>query len=208
MLSDNVSLLEALAATRERGYAFEDDGLLATAQSALKAEAEQLSLESIDQDTVPIRAKTVSEVRQRLARACAAPGDPSFATAAALAATMAAAIKEIAPQLPELAGWSATELCYQLYRDSSERVSPHRDPKTYQLLGVTITIAGMTRIRIFEPLGAPNDYTKLRPADEYIARPGSMMFLRSTGFGTGERIIHEALPPEHGSRLILNLRLR
>ena len=109
---------------------------------------------------------------------------------------------------PELRDWHPTEAGYQRYRDNQDWISPHRDRRNDKLLSATITISGSALMRMYEPIDAPDDYKNLRQTDEFMTSTGTLMLLRAPGFGNGEQIIHEVFPPQEGSRLILNLRMR
>jgi hypothetical protein len=136
-------------------------------------------------------------------------GHESVPVATIVAEALQFRTRALMPLHPELAAWQPTEVGYQRYRVGEGHISPHRDSAGDELLGVTITVNGSAPVRIHDQSpGDPEDYSDLSLADEFYTRAGSAMLLRASGRGCGERTIHEVLPPSHGSRLVLNLRMR
>lgn len=197
-------LSDAIDLTRERGYAFfagaADPALLA----ALKEELERLPLEFGDHERYPINKGAPNEVRQRHERCYRPLGHADVPAATALCRALAA----LAAGHRELDGWLPDEIGYQRYRGADDRISPHRDRASDRLFSLTFTIAGSAWVRIHEPETEPPDYARLRLVDSFLTAPGTVMCLRAPGFGGGEQVIHEVLPPVAAPREILNLRMR
>lgn len=156
----------------------------------------------------PLNAGTSREVKQLHERAYFPIGHPDIPIATAVTGLLVRQAEEMADEFPELAGWYPTEAGYQRYRCSDDWISPHRDRRSDQLLAFTITINGSALVRIHEPVDDSDDYSNLRVIEEFRTTPGSVMLLRAPGLASGEQVIHEVLPPDEGSRLILNLRMR
>lgn len=209
---DHATLNRAMCQAAETGHAF-GHVIGQSAVEAMIAEVALLDLQEGDHISKPIYEGTKKEIRQLHDRAYHAIGDPEVPVATLVTHALAERIHLLANQYPELKGWMATEAGYQLYRDDPNReyhISRHRDRRNDQLLSATITITGSAMVRMFEPIGDPEDYTdkNVRKIDEFRTTPGCVMFLRAPGLGSGEQTIHEVLPPDDGDRLILNLRMR
>ncbi len=205
---DGLALHRAIRQAAAQGYAFAENVIGKGACAALEHEVTGLRLEEGDHITNPINAGTAREVRQLHERVYLPIGHEAVPFATLVTRSLAIRIKALRYRHTELKTWMATEAGYQLYRDTDDWISPHRDRRNDQLLAATITISGSALVRIHEPMNDPDDYNNLRQVDEFRTHAGSMMFLRAAGLGEGEQTIHEVLPPETGSRLILNLRMR
>lgn len=149
-----------------------------------------------------------TEVAESHERAYLSIGDKNVPVATLVTRALSTELKGMRRQYPSLKDWMATEAGYQLYRNTDDHISPYRDRRNDRLLAATITINGSALVRIHETLDDPDDYTNLQQIDEFRASAGGVMLLRASGLGSGEQTIHEVLPPDQGSRLILNLRMR
>jgi hypothetical protein len=198
---------EALDEVKEVGYFFVLQAITNLARVHLEKEIRSLLLEEGSHVAVPINTGKKTEVRQQHERFYCAVGDSRTPAATLASKGIMQAIHAVEP---ELNGWSPTEVGYQRYRNSDDWISPHRDRRTDEKLAVTLTLRGSAVVRVFEPFEDPDDYspTNLRVIDEFRTASGSLMMLRAPGYGSGGQIIHEVLPPEHGVRNILNLRMR
>lgn len=208
MLNDDLDFTRALLATRDFGFAFVDDIFPSASVHAILEEVRSVKMELVDNDRQPIRAGKPNQVRQKYLQAPVVEGASGFEMAVRFRSAVIDTMRRAAVLFPELAGWKPRNACYQLYRDSNERITPHRDPASDHQIVATATIDGQALVRMYEAIDDPNDYssTNLRQIYEHQARSGSIMLLRTTGFGSGERIIHEVLPPQSRKRLVLALR--
>lgn len=197
----------AIQQTAERGYYFASYVVTGAACVALEAEAAQLEFTA---NTEAVNPDTKRQVTQSHERAYLSVGDPAIPMATLAARALAGRVQALKTEYPELAGWHPTEAGYQCYTGPNDGISPHRDRASDQLLAVTLTVKGTSGVNIYESAGAADDYSSLRQIDKFRTNRGSLMMLRASGLGNGERVIHEALPPERrsGSRLVLNLRMR
>ena len=207
IFSEHFNLEQALAKTQKTGYAFASGAINPYFCDLLEAEMGRLKLEEGDHINYPINAGSSREVRQLHERAYYPIGHELVPWATQVTELLVQEVKNVG-LYPELQHWCLTEAGYQRYRDTHDWISPHRDRRNDQLLSATITISGSALVRMYEPLADPDDYTKLRSIDEFMTSSGTLLLLRAPGFGNGEQIIHEVLPPQIGSRLILNLRMR
>lgn len=195
-----------LELVRDQGYAFlnvASETLLA----GLEREMDGLPLEVGDHVTYPINAGKSNEVRQLHARAYRMIDDVDVPFAAQVCRGLADVLSS-SEIFPELKDWMPNEIGYQLYRGKTDWISPHRDRRTDLMFSVTFTIAGSAPISIHTSEVDPPDYRHLRQIDEYISVPGTVLFLRAPGFGSGEQVIHEVMPPTSDYRKIVNLRAR
>ena len=206
LLSSNFNLEQAVMQTREKGYVFAATVINPYFCSLMETEIERLNLEEGDHVNYPINAGSSREVKQLHERAYFPIWHEQVPVATEVTELLAEEVRKM--NYPELQGWHPTEAGYQRYRNTHDWISPHRDRRNDQLLSATITISGSAPVRIYEPVVDPDDYKNLRQTDEFITSPGTLMLLRAPGLGNGEQIIHEVLPPQIGSRLILNLRMR
>lgn len=197
----------AIAQTAEQGYFFGASAITTATCRALCQEAERLALRPTTNDA-PLNAGTSYEVTQSHERAYLAVDDQRIPVASMVNRALVDRMQALSSIYPELSTWQPTEAGLQRYRDSDDGISPHRDSKTDQLLGATITVDGSSVVRAYRALGEPDDYTNIHLVEEFKTTPGSLMLLRAPGFAGGERTIHEARPPESNSRLVLNLRMR
>ncbi|HVO86174.1 MAG TPA: hypothetical protein VMT23_00380 [Candidatus Binatia bacterium] len=200
-------LESAVEITREQGYFFQAASMSPQAQEALAAEIDSLPLEVGDHVAKPINAGKANQVKQQHARAYYEYGEPLTPAANFIIESLAETVQRMR-QFPELQDWQLTEIGYQRYRPSVDFIGAHRDRASDKLLSVTFTIVGSTTVKIFEHTGDYWDYSKIRQTDEFETDAGTTMMLRAPGFGGGEQVIHQVLPPEHGVRDILNLRMR
>lgn len=195
-----------LALVRDQGYAFLDVASPA-ALAGMEREMDVLPLEVGDHVTYPINAGKSNEVRQLHARAYRMIDDADVPFAAQVCRGLADILGS-SERFPQLKDWLPNEIGYQLYRGKTDWISPHRDRRTDLKFSVTFTIAGSAPIRIYASESEPPDYRHLRQIDEYVSVPGTVLFLRAPGFGSGEQVIHEVMPPTSDYRKILNLRAR
>jgi hypothetical protein len=175
---------------------------------ALADEVAGLNLEEGDHISKPINAGTSREIRQLHERFYTSIWDPRVPVAKSITERVASEVAELSYVDPSLTGWMPNEVGYQRYRSTDDWISPHRDRRNDQILAFTITINGSALVRIYKAIDNPDDYSNIRVVDEFQTGPGSVMFLRAPGLGNGEQVIHEVRPPDEGSRLILNLRMR
>ncbi|MGI8634739.1 MAG: hypothetical protein ACR2KZ_04985 [Segetibacter sp.] len=215
VLNPFVDYSAALQQAALKGYAFCPHVILPKACQAMEQEVSQLEFEAGDYSAQPIEEHKRTKVTQRHERFyrpiddCHVPIARLVSQALISQAHQARADSSAAGNpIHDLANWAPSEIGYQRYRDGGDHISPHRDRRTDQFLGATVTIHGSALVRIHEPLNDPDDYTDLSQVDECETSPGSLMLLRAPGFGVGRQAIHEVLPPRSGSRLILNLRMR
>jgi hypothetical protein len=192
----------------ETGYAFAPDAFSDEACDAMEAEAKGLPMEYGDHITKPINQGKPHEVRQSHERYYDDLESGNVPAALFVAESLHKASLRVTSQYPELAAWQLNEAGYQNYRGDSDMIGVHRDRRNDELLSVTITVNGSARVLIHEPIDNPNDYKNTQVVDEFRTEPGSAMILRAPGLASGEQVLHQVLPPEHGSRLILNLRMR
>lgn len=205
-----LALQQGIATAAIMGYAYVPGAVSRQACEAMESEVAGLELEEGDHVTHPINQGTSREVHQLHERAYLPIGDIRVPIATLVTRALSTEVKALRRQYPNLSTWLATEAGYQRYRDSDDHISPHRDRRNDQLLAATITINGSAMVLIHETLGDLDDYTpaNLRQTDEFRTSPGGVMLLRASGLGNGVQTIHEVMPPEKGSRLILNLRMR
>ncbi len=209
VLRPDFDLHHALAQAASRGYDFADNVLTAEACDALLEEVDGLPMETGDHISRPINLDKPNQVQQMHERAYVEYGSEQTPVGNFVADAIAKAVQqEGLMQFSQLRDWHPTELGYQRYRSGADHISPHRDRASDKLLAVTLTMAGSALIKIFKPLGEPNDYVHLEQIDEYRTNRGSIMLLRAPGFANGEQVIHQVLPPYQGIRTILNLRMR
>ncbi len=201
-------LEKALWQTFVNGYCFAKKALDPGICQALIDEVDGLILEEGDHITHPINAGSSLEVKQLHERYYCPVWEDGVTVARAVANSAAGAISQLTQIDTNLSFWWPNEVGYQRYRNYHDRISPHRDRRTDQILAFTLTIAGSAKVKIYEPYADPDDYTKLHLVDEVMTESRSVMFLRAPGFGNGQQVIHEVCPPEEDSRLILNLRMR
>ncbi len=203
-----MGLTTILTHTRDRGYLFVPGALDATACARLEGEIARLALVFGDHVAHPINPGTPQEVRQWHERAYYPIDHPEVPVGTSLCHGLAKHVASCLPAFPELAGWLPTEIGYQRYRAPNDWISPHRDRRSDQLLSVTYTVKGSAWVKVYVSEVEPPDYRRLTQIDEHLTLPGTAMFLRAPGFGSGVQVIHEVLPPLQGERLILNLRMR
>ncbi len=208
LFTDSFNILDAIHKTAECGYVFISSAINQYYLSLLEKEINSLDLEEGDHINYPINANSKRSVKQFHIRSYMPIGHDDCSAATLVTNLLTDNVKEHINTYPSLSNWKPTEAGYQCYRDSKDWISPHRDRRNDQLLSATITISGSANVRIFEPLGDPDDYSNLKQTDEFLTKTGTIMFLRAPGFGNGEQSIHEVMPPINGKRLILNLRMR
>lgn len=207
VFTDSFDVQDALSRVATHGYFFAHHAVRNDVRVGLEHEIRTLLLEEGDHVTTPINAGKPTEVRQLHERFYSAVGDVRVPIANMVCAGLVQAICE---QNVALAQWQPTEVGYQRYRNSDDWISPHRDRRTDAMLAVTLTMRGSAIVKMYEPLNDPDNYApdNLKLIDEFKTASGSIMMLRAPGFGNGQQIIHEVLPPQHGVRNILNLRMR
>ena len=207
---DQAAVTTGMAIAAYRGWSFVQGAVGPEMRQALKDEVANLDLEEGNHIKKPINAGTSREVRQLHARAYTNIEDPKVVIASTLSDALAQCAYRCAwlGNFRELLKWAPTEAGYQLYRTSSDHISPHRDRRNDQLLGATLTIDGSAEVAIHRTCGDPDDYTQLEEVERITTQPGDLMLLRAPGLADGEQAIHSVDPPKQGSRLILNLRMR
>lgn len=193
-----------LATVETQGYLFVADFFNSTICAELEQEANSLKLEFADHEVAPLNAGTAREVRQRHERAYRPLDHIDVPIGSKLCYSLAMQVAKF----PVLASWLPTEIGYQRYRNDKDWISPHRDRKSDRLLSITCTLKGSAWMKVYKSEVDPPDYKKLIQIDEFLTQPGTAMFLRAPGFGSGQQVIHEVMPPLNGERLILNLRMR
>jgi len=208
MLNNHIDLVTILRQVRDVGYVFVSQMVTEEAIENLQKEMNALPLEFGDHVNYPINKKSTNEVQQSHERYYTKIDDPSTPTASQICRELSDRVKALSEHFPELSTWLTTEIGYQRYRDYRDWISPHRDRVSDQFLSVTITISGSTIINIYNPETDPINYKYLRLVDAYKVKQGSVMMLRAPGFGTGQQVIHEVMPPLNNKRDILNLRMR
>lgn len=208
IFTPHVNLQEILDQTRTRGYAFVAEAIEATVCEALQHEINSLKLEVGDHINYPISKGTRREVRQRHGRAYRMSGHLDVPFASWLCRELADKVAKLNFR-KELRGWLLNEIGYQRYASEVDGISPHKDRKSDRLLSVTVTIAGSAWVHMYDPTTDPIDYRRLQKVDSFLTAPGTVMFLRAPGFGSGVQEIHQVMPPVgEVSRDILNLRMR
>lgn len=199
----------AIHLTATDGYYFESGVVTPRACEAMENEVDSLDMRVGNHVTKPINQDKPNEVKQLHARGYYSIDDEKVPIANTVSNAATIMVNRLANVIyPELKAWSPTEAGYQNYRNKSDHIGTHRDRKSDQFLAFTITINGFAKVLIRETLGDPDDYKNTRVIDEFMTNPGSAMFLRAPGLQNGHQVLHEVLPPEQGSRLILNLRMR
>lgn len=204
IFESNFPFRDVLFKTIEVGYAFVSDAINPIFCQEMKDETQQLELLEGDHVNHPINIGTKREVKQLHVRAYHPIGDETVPVATKVSKLLSQEFN----WYEGLKNWQPTEAGYQLYRNPKDWISPHRDRRNDQSLSVTITIEGSAIVNIYHPIDDPDDYNRLILKDSFLTSAGTVMFLRAPGLGSGEQIIHEVCPPLHGSRLILNLRMR
>ena len=173
----------------------------------LRAEMDGLDLQVGDHVRHPINPGSVREVRQLHARSYHGLDHVLVPEASALCWALADSIGTYLVDRG-IHEWLPNEIGYQYYRGSTDWISPHRDRRTDRILSVTVTIEGYAWMKMYEPSTDPVNYAKLREVHRVMTGPGTVMFLRAPGFGSGKQVIHDVMPPIKGSRRIVNLRMR
>ncbi len=199
---------QALRLTRERGYYFAADAVEEEVRQGMQAEINKLPLELEDKATYPIRKGTETEVKQLHSRAYRELAHPDVPYGSKICQALAEVVQGTGMFVDELASWLLTEIGYQRYRQDSDWIAPHRDRRSDKFLSITFTISGSAWMRIYKSKVNPPDYRQLEIIDSFLTQPGTVMFLRAPGFGSGEQEIHEVMPPKNGVRDILNLRMQ
>jgi len=204
----NANWQTILTIVESQGYLFIADFFDPTICSQLEQEANSLNLEFADHVSNPINLGTVQEVHQSHERSYHFLDSVEVPICSKLCYTLAQQVADCNGTFPALTDWIPTEIGYQRYHRPKDWISPHRDRKSDRLLSVTLTITGSAWMRIYKSEVDPPDYSKLIQIDEFLTKPGTAMFLRAPGFGSGQQIIHEVMPPLSSERLIVNLRMR
>lgn len=203
-------LSEAVVQAKEQGYGLARRVLSPKARTMLILEAASLELDLHDRSEQPINSGTDQEISLKYEQYYRGLGDPTILEASSVARELhkRAMMLRFRKGYKGLHGWLPNSIGYQRYGDDSHHISPHRDAASDQLLRATITLQGSASVRIHEALGNPDEYTNTQVIDELEAQPGDIMFLRAPGLGDGGRVVHEALPPKDGTRLILDLSMK
>lgn len=207
LFGSDFDLLHVLEQVKTKGYWFCNDVDQETL-SSLITESDGLYFEYGDHINYPINRHEKTSVKQSHERAYKFLNDTTVPTANSICYGLSSLAKTASNVYPELDEWLPCEIGYQRYRGDGDFIGPHRDRASDQFLSVTFTIAGSAVVKIHESLVAPPDYSQLKQIDEWLTVPGTVMFLRAPGFGSGERVIHEVMSPIGGPRIILNLRMR
>ncbi|MFA5854168.1 MAG: hypothetical protein WC866_03705 [Patescibacteria group bacterium] len=205
---DTFDLRDVLERTRVVGYAFVASAITEDLRAALVEELSRLPLEVGDHERYPINQDSPNQVRQLHERAYRPLGHEDVPIGSELCRALTELVTPLLHEYPELQGWQPSEIGYQRYRDTHDRISPHRDRVSDQTLSVTFTLFGSAHVRVHAPETNPPRYDRLREIDAFLTEPGTAMFLRAPGFGNGVQIIHEVDPPLVAPRGILNLRKR
>ncbi len=205
---DSFDLQAILERTRVAGYAFASNAVTDELNAALAEEIRRQRLEVGDHVNYPINKGAANEVRQMHERAYHPLDHADVPVGTELCRALSALTQPMLHAYPELEPWLLNEIGYQQYRDDRDWISPHRDRATDRLLSVTFTMFGSAWIRLYAPETDPPDYRHLRQTDQFLTGPGTVLFLRAPGFGSGQQIIHEVMPPVVAPRGILNLRMR
>ncbi len=211
VLTDPESMRSKLIGVMESGYDFDPNAIEKFARDVLKRETNWLTFERGVYLAKPIQEHGNTTVTQIHERAYLPIGDPRIPVATWASRALAHHVGIYGRNRLwgfDVSQWEPTEAGYQRYDWPDGHISPHRDRRTDQLLGATLTLEGSAVIKIHEPKDDPDDYTNLELVNEFETRPGSLMLLRAPGAGNGKQIIHEVLPPKKGRRLVLNLRMR
>lgn len=194
------------------GYSYNPKAIEKFAREAMILETKRLCFQRGVYLARPIQEHENVTVTQIHERAYFEVGNPYIPIASWASHALAHHVRTFGPGrwwgLGSLENWEPTEAGYQRYNWPDGHISPHRDRRSDQLLGATLTLEGSAVVKIHEPIDDPDDYTNLTLVDEFETKPGGLMLLRAPGFGDGKQIIHEVLPPKKGRRLVLNLRMR
>lgn len=211
VLTDPEKIRTTLIDAMEFGYAFDPKAIEKFARDALRRETNWLTFQRGVYFAKPIKEYGNTTVTQIHERAYLPIGDPRIPVASWASHALAHHVGIYGRNTLwgfDVSQWQPTEAGYQRYDWPDGHISPHRDRRSDQLLGATLTLEGSAVIRIHEPKADPDDYTNLELVNEFETRPGGLMLLRAPGGGSGKQVIHEVLPPKKGRRLVLNLRMR
>lgn len=205
ILSEGFDLDEAIAETKGKGYFFQSNAL--SEEAAYLLEYEAGSLYDSGQMKPPVNSETTG-VSQNHDHFYTEYGDRRVVYANVIIEGLVRAIKEL-ERFPELRDWFPKEVGYQRYSGEGY-IDIHRDRATDKLLAATFTISGVAGIEIYQTINSPNDYSpgNVKLIDEFESEPRSIMLLRASGFGSGQRIPHKVLNPVVVPRNVLNLRMR
>lgn len=196
-----MEISKILSIVEEKGYLFVEDFYDPGTILRLKMEINSLPLEAGNHVDYPINKGQINEVQQYHHRYYCQK-DEGAPVASQLCHGLSIGFHF------DLPGWMLNEIGYQRYYAPNDWISPHRDRASDKLLSVTVTISGSAWINIYESKTDPPDYSKLTKIDSYLTKPGTFMFLRAPGLGSGKQIIHEVMSPITPTRDILNLRMR
>lgn len=208
VLSESYDFEADVHRAAEHGYAFAPHAFTLAICGAMQAEVSSLPMEFGDHISKPINEGKPHEVRQSHERYYDELSSGNVPVAEFVAEALRLRVHNMTAEYPELADWRLNEAGYQNYRGNSDMIGVHRDRRNDQLLSATITVNGSAQILIHETTGDPDDYKRTRITDQFRTTPGSVMILRAPGLASGEQVLHQVMPPENGSRLILNLRMR
>jgi len=205
VFTERFDIVDCLQKTYENGYCFSNETDSDLIEKLLK-EVKFLPLEYGNHIINPINQNKTYKVTQSHERYYSMLGDVNTPIANALCKQL----KKLngLEKFFELSGWYPNEIGYQKYRSPKDYISPHRDRWSDKKLSLTFTISGKAKIKIYKSLTEPVDYSFIEQIDEFETQSGTVMFLRAPGFGNGNQVIHEVLPPVEYPRYILNLRTR
>lgn len=208
VLKADVNLERILEEVITSGYCIRRSLATTKVVKALIKEMSRHNLEVGDHVSHPIQPGTLREVQQLHARSYKYLDDSQVPTSSQVCRRLASDFEHLWGKYPELKNWLLSEIGYQRYRDHNDWISPHRDRKSDAILSITITLEGWAWLNIYQANSDPVDYKNLTRIDSILTGPGTVMFLRAPGLGSGEQVIHEVMPPIKGHRDIVNLRMR
>lgn len=107
---------------------------------------------------------------------------------------------------PSLNRWIPTQVCYQFGSDNNQDILFGQDCQNNQLLTLSITIRGFAKVDLYQKSDFKDKFPTTMPTCHYLAKPGSLFFLRGPGFSNGEQIIPTIKPLEK-DYLALGLRM-
>jgi hypothetical protein len=208
LLANSNAVLSGIEQAALRGFSFVPNALSTETLESLEAEASVLEFELDDQI---FRAGAPNQVEQNLEKSYVSVLDQRVPTAKIVAQGLVEQAKRVSKRYRMLAEWMPNEAGYQLYKDTTRRLSIHRDSAKDQYLAATITISGSAEVSMYETLDSPIDYRleNVRRIGSYMTEAGTVMFLRASGLENGVQTPHQVMPPKNGEpRLTLNLRMR
>lgn len=198
---------------KNNGYLFVNDFFTERTLELFQYEINSLPLEAGDHVNYPINKGQTNEVKQFHHRYYCNTGEDQVPVATNICNRLSDLVKPFKSSFRDSTGrpisnWLMSEVGYQRYYAPNDWISPHKDRKSDLFLSVTITISGSAWINIYDSEVDPPDYKKLIKIDSHLTLPGTVLFLRAPGFGSGKQVIHEVMPPITKTRDIVNLRMR